>query len=144
MSHLSIILLSPVNKSSRLKQEIDMHRSSTIYKQKLSKTIKINFGFWCGLVDLVDFDVREQQGFGFSLEEVLWIIHYRLVFWPQDTTKLKRLNLFVTNTHIFASQDVNSWTGVVWINCGLLWCFYQLFGLTAPIHCRWSIGEQVI
>ncbi len=29
--------------------------------------------------------------------------------------------------------------------CGLLWCFYQLFGnliLTAPIHCRGYIGQQ--
>ncbi len=34
--------------------------------------------------------------------------------------------------------------GLGW--CGLLWCFYQLFGLilTAPIHCRGSIGEQVM
>ncbi len=40
--------------------------------------------------------------------------------------------------------------GLEW--CGLLWCFYQLMFLmflsnlilTAPIHCRWSIGEQVI
>ncbi len=29
----------------------------------------------------------------------------------------------------FTSEDVNWWTGVVWITCGLLWCFYQLFGL---------------
>ncbi len=33
--------------------------------------------------------------------------------------------------------------------CGLLWCFYQLFGLSfwhplAPIHCRASIREQVM
>ncbi len=43
-------------------------------------------------------------------------------------------------------SDVNCWAGVVWITCGLLWCFYQLFGLnlTAPIHCRGSIGEQVM
>ncbi len=26
-------------------------------------------------------------------------------------------------------QDVNRWTGLVWITCGWLWCFYQLFGL---------------
>ncbi len=36
--------------------------------------------------------------------------------------------------------------GLEW--CGLLnyllWCFYQLLGLTAPIHCRGSIGEQVM
>ncbi len=34
------------------------------------------------------------------------------------------------NTQFFMSQDVNWWTGVVWISCGLLWCFYQLFGLS--------------
>ncbi len=26
------------------------------------------------------------------------------------------------------------WTGVVWITCGLLWCFYQLFGLSFWRH----------
>ncbi len=33
----------------------------------------------------------------------------------------------------FALQDVN-WTRVVWITCGLLWCFYQLFGLSFWRH----------
>ncbi len=44
------------------------------------------------------------------------------------------------------TQDVNWWTGVVWITVGLLWCFYQLFRLilTAPIHCRGSIFEKVM
>ncbi len=33
--------------------------------------------------------------------------------------------------------------GLEW--CGLLlWCFYQTLILTAPIHCRASIAEQVI
>ncbi len=35
---------------------------------------------------------------------------------------------------ILSSQDVNLWTGVVWITCGLLWCFYQLFGLSFWRH----------
>ncbi len=38
------------------------------------------------------------------------------------------LNLFLTNTQLFISQDVNWWTEVVWITCRLSWCFYQLFG----------------
>ncbi len=33
-----------------------------------------------------------------------------------------------------SSQHVNWWTGVVWITCGLLWCFYQLFGLSFWRH----------
>ncbi len=35
---------------------------------------------------------------------------------------------------IFTPQDVNWWTGVVWITWGLLWCFYQLFGLSFWRH----------
>ncbi len=48
------------------------------------------------------------------------------------------IDLFLTNMQRFTSQDVNWWTRIVWITCGLLWCFYQLFGLilTAPIHWR--------
>ncbi len=44
------------------------------------------------------------------------------------------LDLFLSNNHLFSSQDVNWWTGVVWITCGLLWCFYQLFGLSFWWH----------
>ncbi len=36
--------------------------------------------------------------------------------------------------HLLSSQDINWWTGVVWINCGLLWFFYQLFGLSFWRH----------
>ncbi len=49
----------------------------------------------------------------------------------------------VSPSHKHTLQAANWWTGVVWITCGLLWCFYQLI-LTAPIHCRASIGEQVM
>ncbi len=57
------------------------------------------------------------------------------------------MNLFLTNRQLFTSQDVNWWTGVVWITCGLLWCFFSAVWtliLTAPIHCRGSIVEQVM
>ncbi len=69
-------------------------------------------------------------------------------FWWETTgdalfhwKKILLLDLF----QLLSSEDVNWWTGVVWITCGL-WCFYQLFGLilTAPIHCRASISEQVM
>ncbi len=36
--------------------------------------------------------------------------------------------------HLLSSQDINWWTGVVWITCGLLWYFYQLFGLSFWWH----------
>ncbi len=44
------------------------------------------------------------------------------------------MGLFLTNTQLLSSQDVNWWTRVVWITCGLLWCFYQLFGLSFWRH----------
>ncbi len=44
------------------------------------------------------------------------------------------MHLLLANTQLFALQDVNLWTGEVWITCGLLWCFYQLFGLSFWRH----------
>ncbi len=44
------------------------------------------------------------------------------------------MDLFLTTTQLFTSHDVNWWTGVVWVTCGLLWCFYQLFGLSFWRH----------
>ncbi len=37
-------------------------------------------------------------------------------------------------TQLFTSQDVSWWTGVLWISGVLLWCFYQLFGLSFWRH----------
>ncbi len=44
------------------------------------------------------------------------------------------MNLFFKTCRFFPSQDINWWTGVMWITCGLLWCFYQLFGLSFWRH----------
>ncbi len=44
------------------------------------------------------------------------------------------MDLFCINTQIFTSQDVNWWTGVVWIACRLLWCFHQLFDGTHSLR----------
>ncbi len=53
------------------------------------------------------------------------------------------MDLFLTNTHLLASLDVNWWTGVVWIIVMFLSDVWTLI-LTAPIHCRASIAEQVM
>ncbi len=42
--------------------------------------------------------------------------------------------LLLRDMQLFISQDVKWWTGVVWITCGLLWWFYQLFGLSFWRH----------
>ncbi len=44
------------------------------------------------------------------------------------------IDLFLTNMQLFTIQDINWWTGVVWITCKLLCCFYQLFGLSFWWH----------
>ncbi len=79
----------------------------------------------------------------FSLVNGAWSVHISFLiqnffFWRtqfyglrthilagSNGLKLKHLmiDLFPTNTQLFTSQDVNWWTGVVWITCGLLWCF---------------------
>ncbi len=40
------------------------------------------------------------------------------------------MDLFLVDLQVFTSQDVNWWSGVMWITCGLFQCFYQLFGLS--------------
>ncbi len=51
-----------------------------------------------------------------------------------EVKNILMIDLFHTNTQLLSSQDINWWTGVVWITCGLLWCFYQLFGLSFWRH----------
>ncbi len=70
------------------------------------------------------------------------LFHWRKCYyglWTHSLVKNVLMGFISYKQQILSSQDVNWWTGVVWITCGLLWCFYQLFGLTAPIHCRASI-----
>ncbi len=50
------------------------------------------------------------------------------------------MGLFLTNMQLLSSRDVNWWTGVVWIIVMFLSAVWTLI-LTAPIHCRASIGE---
>ncbi len=57
--------------------------------------------------------------------------------------KVLMMDLFLTKAQLLDSQDVDSWTGVVWIIVMFLSAVWTLI-LTAPIHCRGSIGEQVI
>ncbi len=74
---------------------------------------------------------EDNRGWTFSLEEEDCGHLAR-----SDGLKLNALmmDLFLTNTQTFTSQGINWWTGVLWITCGLLWCFYQLFGLSFWRH----------
>ncbi len=69
----------------------------------------------------VNFDVRGQQGMDFLLDEVLLYIMTR-----RDCLKLKWWICFLQTCSFWLhTQDINWWTGVVWITCGLLWCFFS-------------------
>ncbi len=81
----------------------------------------------------VDFDVRDNRRWTFTLDEALLLI-MDLYFGHKWWFKNVLMNLFLTNAQLLASQDINWWTGVVWITCGWLWCFYQLFGLSFWRH----------
>ncbi len=79
----------------------------------------------------LDFDVRGNRRWTISLEEVLlWIMDSYFSQKQRFEVKNFLMDLF----KLLSSQDVNWWTGVVWITCGLLWCFYQLFGLSFWRH----------
>ncbi len=57
--------------------------------------------------------------------------------WIEDSFELKNIlimYLFLTSKQLFASQDISWWTGVLWVTCGLLWCFYQLFKFSCWRH----------
>ncbi len=55
MSPSSVILLSPVKKSSHLNQERNMHRSITIYEQKQFN--KYAFDFFTGVSVIMDYGI---------------------------------------------------------------------------------------
>ncbi len=97
------------------KKSQNIHRSSTIYKWKQSKT---NMS--------VDFDVRRQYGLTFSQEELLlWIMGWN--FGQKRQFKLETASImyfFLTNTQLLTLEDFNWWVGVIWITV----MFYQLSG----------------
>ncbi len=98
--------------------------SSNVYKPK--QFLKNVGGFWC----------KRTTG-----DELYWRkVYYRIMdshFSQKWQFKVKMpylMYLFLTNAKLFASQDIKWWTGFVWITCGLLWCFYQLFELSFWRH----------
>ncbi len=64
--------------------------------------------------------------------------------WKQgfEVKNIIMMDLFLTNTQVFTSQDMMYWSGVdyLWIIVMFLSAVWTLI-LTAPIHCRGSIGD---
>ncbi len=108
---------SSSEKWSGLNQERNLHRSV----QNGSKQIYVWILIW------------ETTGDGLFH----WRKHYGLwthILARSDSLNVLIMDLFLTNMKLLSSQDINWWTGEVWITCGLLWCFYQLFGLSFWRH----------
>ncbi len=78
---------------------------------------------------LIRADFSPDSQMTFSLEEA--------IFCTQNSY-LPTIGLF-----LLSSADVNWWTGVVWIIV-MFWSSVWTLILTAPIHCRASIAEQVM
>ncbi len=87
---------------------------------------------------------EDNRRWTFSLEEVLLLIMDSKFGQKQGfDVKNVSMDLFLTKLQLFTSQDINWWTGVVWIIVMFLSAVLTLI-LTAPIHCRESTGEQVM
>ncbi len=69
----------------------------------------------------ISLPIQTRPLFHWRKRYLLWIMD----FWILVKNALI-MDLFLINTQLLSSPDVNWWTGVVWITCGLLWCFYQL------------------
>ncbi len=62
-----------------------------------------------------------------------------------EVKNILMMDLFLTNTQFFTSQNVNWWTGIMWIIVMyLLAVFIRTLILTAPIHCKGSIVQDVM
>ncbi len=116
LKEYSITLLSPVKKSSCLNQERNMHRSSTVFKQKESRTV---------LDKLVDFDVRGQQEMDFVTRRNVIIDYGLWYFWPVATAKMCCFLLH---------KMLMDWSHVDYFWIMFYYCFYQLFGLSFWWH----------
>ncbi len=81
----------------------------------------------------------------FSLEKAILRIedYYFSHKWQFEVKSVLMMDLLLTNMQLYTSQDINWWTGVVWITVMFVSAVWTLI-LTAPIHCKGSIGEQVI
>ncbi len=123
----------------QLKYESIIHNTTSSIEKVIwsesgekSAQIKHRLPVKTALKKCVDFDARDNRRWTFSLDEaLLWIMDSYLVLKRRlEVKNLLMMDTFCINTQLLSSQDVNWWTG--W--CGLLWCFYQLFGLSFWRH----------
>ncbi len=158
LENIPFILLSPVKTSSCLNQERSMHRSA-VYKQKQTRRVlnKFRLVLWpeasvtppgsapshrAGLVS--GMPAREAGALPRRLKNTASSINCQSAsFWGQGSEVYTQQPLLAYIPYTMIQKTLMDKD---WITCGLLWCFYQLFGLilTVPIHHRGFFGEQVM
>ncbi len=110
-----------------------MHRSNTVYEQKESKTVLNKYvgKFWWG-----------KTGDGLFHWKKRYYGLWTGILARSSSLKLKKLWL-IYHKHSFSLHKMLT-DGLE--RCGLLWCFYQLFGLSFwrhpftaedPLVCKW-------
>ncbi len=138
-------------------QEQNYHVQGPESKNIVKKIIKLRLNHWCHMDYFNNvFTIFLGLEYCYTSNNILicvskivifgmtwgWVINVRI--WIFLWTNYLMMDWFLSNMQLFASQDINGWTGDAWITCELLWCFYRILILTAPIHFRGSTGEQVI
>ncbi len=110
----------PINHNNAISSKKSLLLSSHIkFHQHIYRTV-----FACKQLDLWIFFSWFRRDNIFTGE--CNIIDRGLLLYPVNIWIIYIFN-FITYT--FSLQNINWWTGIVWITCGLFWCFYQLFGL---------------
>ncbi len=116
---INLYLLLNNKKWSGLNQERNLHRSSSVYKPRPSKTTRKQICGWT------------------FMQEMLWTIVDYYGLWTHILTGNNDLKLKMSwcicflQTRIFCLLQMLP-NGLEW--CGLLWCFYQLFRLSFWRH----------
>ncbi len=80
---------------------------------------------------------------------VLELFHLRMSYYRLWThiLALKCIDngFFFTNMQLLSSQGINWWTGMVWITCGLLWCFWRHpFTAEDPLLWKWRNASDLM
>ncbi len=102
--------------------------TSTVYNESSPKHLKTNIS--------VDFDMKGQQGIDFCILEVL--------FWIIDWHFALMMDLFLTNMQlIFISQNINWWTGVLWMEYLIFLSAVSTLRRHPFIH-WWSINKHMM
>ncbi len=162
MSPLScIILLSPVKKPFHLNQQRNMHRSSTVYKQKQSKIVQYVGGFWTqrttgyGLFHWRKCYYRlwtilaRSSGLNWNASMDFFLANKQLLLYKMLTDGLKWCGLLVDYCYVFIrcldshSDGTHSQQRIHWWASDVMLNFSFLMKKQIHVHFGWLKGEYI-